>query len=65
VLPLGNVQYKRHLIPLPGSIEAALEYRYGATWRVPRYMYKGRDTVECGKTYFKVLSFLGHLGIRL
>ncbi len=50
---------------VPGDVEGALEYRYGETWPVPRYMDKGADTVEQQKLYARMFSALGRLGIRL
>ena len=50
---------------VPGDVEGALEYRYGPTWPVPRYMDKGLDHVEQQKLYARMFTALGKLGIRL
>lgn len=39
--------------------------RYGAGWRVPRYMDKGADVVEGQKLYARIFRALGSLGIRI
>lgn len=55
VFPLGWREWRGEMLPVPRAVEDVLEYRYGPTWRVPRYLDKGRDTFESKKLYFKLL----------
>lgn len=65
VLPTGRVEWRGVVIQVPGNVPGALECRYGPTWRVPRYMDKGADTVEANKLYARIFRALGKFGIRL
>lgn len=51
-------------ISVPGNVPAVLVHRYGPDYMVPRYMDKGRDSVEQGKLYARLLSLLGAAGLR-
>jgi len=64
VFPLGAVTWRGRQFPAPGAVEDALEWRYGPTWRVPRYLDKGRDTHESKKPYYRLLKTLGRFGLR-
>ncbi len=50
---------------MPGNVPAVLMHRYGPDYMVPRYMDKGRDNVEQGKLYARLLSLLGAAGLRV
>lgn len=65
VLPLGRLRWRGASLACPADVEGVLAHRYGTTWRTPRYMDKGRDEVEQGKPYVKVLSALGRVGLRI
>jgi hypothetical protein len=52
-------------VSVPGDVHAVLVHRYGADYMVPRYMDKGRDHVEQGKLYARLLSVLGAAGLRV
>lgn len=52
-------------IKVPNNLEGALLSRYGPTWRVPRYMDKGADTVEANKAYARIFKAFSKIGIRL
>lgn len=65
VLPTKSIEWKGVKIQVPRDLNGALHARYGPTWRVPRYMDKGADTVEGNKTYARVFRALSKLGIRL
>jgi hypothetical protein len=65
VLPLGRMRWRGASLACPADVEGVLAHRYGPTWRTPRYMDKGRDEVEQGKPYVKVLSALGRVGLRI
>jgi hypothetical protein len=65
VLPLGRMRWRGASLSCPADVESVLAHRYGPTWRVPRYMDKGRDEVEQGKPYVKVLTALGRVGLRI
>jgi hypothetical protein len=32
---------------------------------VPKYLHKGRDTVEQGKRYARFMALMGRLGLRI
>jgi hypothetical protein len=51
-------------ISVPGSVHNVLVHRYGPDYMVPRYMDKGRDSVEQRKLYARLLSLLGAAGLR-
>ena len=40
VLPTGQMSWRGAKVSVPGDVCSALEQRYGADWRVPRYMDK-------------------------
>jgi hypothetical protein len=65
VLPTGRMRWRGASLACPRDVEGVLVHRYGATWRTPRYMDKGRDEVEQGKPYVKVLTALGRVGLRI
>lgn len=65
VLPIASMDFRGVSIKVPGDLEGMMEARYGATWRVPRYMDKGADVVEQNKTYARVFKALSRFGIRL
>lgn len=65
VLPITSMEFKGVSIKVPGDLEGMMEARYGATWRVPRYMDKGADVVEQNKTYARVFKALSRFGICL
>jgi hypothetical protein len=65
VVPTGRLRWRGCSLACPRDVEGVLVHRYGPTWRVPRYMDKGRDEVEQGKPYVKVLSALGRVGLRI
>jgi hypothetical protein len=65
VLPLGRMRWRGANLACPADVEGVLAHRYGPSWRVPRYMDKGRDEVEQGKPYVKVLTALGKVGLRI
>jgi hypothetical protein len=65
VLPTGRMRWRGCSLACPRDVEGVLVHRYGPTWHVPRYMDKGRDEVEQGKPYVKVLSALGKVGLRI
>jgi hypothetical protein len=52
-------------VSVPGDVHGVLVHRYGADYMVPRYMDKGRDHVEQGKLYARLLSVLGAAGLRV
>lgn len=52
-------------LSVPHRVEDVLQERYGATWKVPRYMDKGSDTVEQNKLYARLFKTLSRVGIRL
>lgn len=65
VLPLGRLKFKGREVSVPGNMPGVLRYRYGPTFMVPRYMDKGRDVVEQGKLYARLLGMLGKIGLRI
>jgi len=65
VLPTKCIEFKGVEIQVPRDLNGTLQLRYGPTWRVPRYMDKGADTVEEKKTYARVFKALSKVGIRL
>jgi hypothetical protein len=65
VLPTKSIEWKGVEIQVPRDLNGTLHARYGPTWRVPRYMDKGADTVEGNKTYARVFRALSKVGIRL
>lgn len=65
VFPLGRLIFWGRSVSVPGNVTGVLRYRYGDTFMVPRYMDKGRDVVEQGKFYARLLAGLGKLGIRI
>lgn len=40
MLPPGVMTWRGSKLSVPGDVPAALEQRYGADWRVPRYMVR-------------------------
>ena len=48
-------------VAVPARVEALLEFRYGPTWRTPRYMDKGSDTGASGLCW-GVLGWAGLVG---
>jgi LicD family len=65
VLPTKSIEWRGVKIQVPNDLNGALHARYGPTWKVPRYMDKGADTVEGNKTYARVFRALAKVGIRL
>lgn len=65
VFPLGSMKFKGVGVSTPGDVHGALRYRYGSDYMVPKYMDKGRDHVEQGKFYAKLLGVLGRAGLRI
>lgn len=65
VFPVGRLSWRGRAIPVPGDVEAMLAQRYGPTWRQPRYLDKGADTVEHNKWHNKLMRALAYTGIRL
>lgn len=55
VFPLGCKHWRGRDLPVPGRTEAALVWRYGEDWRVPKYLDKGRDSHESKKLYYRLL----------
>jgi len=53
------------VLSVPADVEGVLAWRYGDDWRTPRYLDKGRDTVEGTKLYFRLFRMLGMAGLRL
>ncbi|KAF6252835.1 hypothetical protein COO60DRAFT_494285 [Scenedesmus sp. NREL 46B-D3] len=65
VFPLGTMKFRGTPVSVPGDVPGVLRYRYGDTFMVPRYMDKGRDCVEQGKLYARLLAALGKAGLRV
>lgn len=65
VLPTGRLRWRGASLACPRDVEGVLVHRYGPTWSVPRYMDKGRDEVEQGKPYVKILTALSKVGLRI
>jgi hypothetical protein len=65
VLPTSVLEWEGAKVSVPHNVPAALEQRYGADWRVPRYGDKGADLVEQNKLYMRLFRGLAKLGIRL
>lgn len=65
VYPIGQLEWRGVKVNIPHDTEEVLKHRYGEDWATPRYMDKGRDTQEQQKTYAKVLSLLGRLGLKI
>lgn len=65
VFPLGVMKFKGVPVSVPGDVPAVLRYRYGDTYMIPRYMDKGRDCIEQGKLYARLLGALGKAGLRV
>lgn len=65
VFPLSVMKFKGVPVGAPGDVTGVLRYRYGDTFMVPRYMDKGRDSVEQGKVYARLLGLLGKAGLRV
>ncbi|KAF8056131.1 hypothetical protein HT031_006482 [Scenedesmus sp. PABB004] len=65
VLPLGVMKFRGTPVSVPADVPGVLRYRYGDTYMVPRYMDKGRDCVEQGKFYARLLGALGKAGLRV
>jgi len=64
ILPTGRIIFRGVELRVPKRLECVLEHRYGATWRTPIYMDKGRDTIESSKLYARVLRVLGKIGLK-
>ncbi|KAI8465018.1 MAG: hypothetical protein J3K34DRAFT_525710 [Monoraphidium minutum] len=65
VLPLGASKFRGVPISVPGDVHGTLVHRYGPDYMVPRYMDKGRDVVEAGKAYARLLRLLSRAGFRV
>lgn len=65
VFPLGRMTFQGTSVSVPGDVTGVLTHRYGETFMVPRYMDKGRDSVEQGKAYARLLGLLGKAGLRV
>ncbi|GAB4821073.1 hypothetical protein N2152v2_008119 [Parachlorella kessleri] len=65
VLPPRKHIFRGQEVCVPADVEGTLRARYGPTWRTPRYMDKGSDTVEAAKLYARIFRALSWLGIRL
>eukprot|EP00877_Chromochloris_zofingiensis_P004134 jgi/Chrzof1/13721/Cz08g09150.t1 len=65
VLPLSTMKFMGTSVSVPADVPGVLTYRYGETFMIPRYMDKGRDSVEQGKVYARVLTILGKAGLRV
>lgn len=65
VFPLGRLDALGPPISVPADVVAVLRYRYGEGFMTPRYMDKGRDHVEQGKAYARILGALGRAGLRV
>ncbi len=48
VFPLGRLHFKGVPISVPGNVTGVLTHRYGDDFMVPKYMDKGRDSIEQG-----------------
>eukprot|EP00878_Enallax_costatus_P006135 GHUV01006431.1.p1 GENE.GHUV01006431.1~~GHUV01006431.1.p1 ORF type:complete len:264 (+),score=60.79 GHUV01006431.1:746-1537(+) len=65
IFPLGVMKFRGVPVSVPGDVCGVLRYRYGDTFLIPRYMDKGRDCVEQGKLYARLLGALGKAGLRV
>eukprot|EP00882_Tetradesmus_deserticola_P001713 GHRQ01001842.1.p1 GENE.GHRQ01001842.1~~GHRQ01001842.1.p1 ORF type:complete len:310 (+),score=126.81 GHRQ01001842.1:297-1226(+) len=65
VFPLSTMKFRGTPVSVPGDVPGVLRYRYGDTFMIPRYMDKGRDCVEQGKLYARLLAALGKAGLRV
>eukprot|EP00775_Hariotina_reticulata_P002323 gene2323-2631_t len=65
IFPLGTMKFRGVAVSVPVNVPDVLRYRYGETFMIPRYMDKGRDCVEQGKLYAKLLGALGKAGLRV
>jgi len=65
VFPLGRLDSLGPPIAVPADVRGVLRYRYGEGFMTPRYMDKGRDSVEQGKAYARILGALGRAGLRV
>lgn len=65
VFPLSVIKFRGVAVSAPGDVHGVLTYRYGADYMVPKYMNKGRDSVEQGKFYARLLGALGKAGFRV
>eukprot|EP00879_Flechtneria_rotunda_P029637 GHRR01032069.1.p2 GENE.GHRR01032069.1~~GHRR01032069.1.p2 ORF type:complete len:142 (+),score=42.46 GHRR01032069.1:1662-2087(+) len=65
VLPLNVMKFQGVPVSVPADVPGVLRYRYGETFMIPRYMDKGRDCIEQGKLYARVLAALGRAGLRV
>lgn len=65
VFPLGALKFRGVPVSAPGDIHGTLSYRYGPDYMIPKYMDKGRDHVEQGKFYARLLGLLGKAGLRV
>ena len=65
VFPLGRLKFRGVAVAAPGDVGGVLRFRYGDGFMVPRYMDKGRDAVEQGKLYARLLGLLGKAGLRV
>lgn len=63
VLPMERLHFRGYDVSVPRDVVGVLEFRYGKTFMVPRYMDKGRDSVEQGKLYARLLGLLGRTGL--
>jgi hypothetical protein len=59
------MKFKGVPVSIPGDVPAVLRYRYGDNYMIPRYMDKGRDCIEQGKLYARLLGALGKAGLRV
>lgn len=65
VFPLSSTKFRGVEVSVPRNVPAVLQHRYGPTWHIPRYMDKGRDTIEQRKLYARILGALGRAGLRI
>lgn len=65
LFPLSNLDTLGADISVPRDVTGVLRYRYGDTFMIPRYMDKGRDSVEQGKLYARILGILGKAGLKI
>lgn len=65
VFPLATMKFKGAAVSVPGDVPGVLQHRYGETFMIPRYMDKGRDSIEQGKAYARLLGLLGKAGLRV
>jgi hypothetical protein len=65
VLPLRPLQFRGVTLSGPADARGVLTHRYGADYMVPKYMHKGRDAIEQGKRYVRLLTLLAKFGVRV